>query len=164
MPYLNKDAYDFDMQDIQRIEVLRGPQSTLYGRNTIAGLINVTTLSPLHYQGVRAMAEGATHDNYRLGLSYYGLLGSRLGMSVSAYGSFRGGYFRNNYDGDKADRERLGSLRWKTAWRPVDNLLVENVASYGHTRQNGYPYFLKTRMKSIIMTHAFINGPRLPMV
>ena len=94
VPYLNKDAYDFDMQDIQRIEVLRGPQSTLYGRNTIAGLINVTTLSPLHYQGVRAMAEGATHDNYRLGLSYYGLLGSRLGMSVSAYGSFRGGYFR----------------------------------------------------------------------
>ncbi len=143
VPYLNKDAYDFDMQDIQRIEVLRGPQSTLYGRNTIAGLINVTTLSPLHYQGIRAMAEGTTHDNYRLGLSYYGLLGSRLGMSVSAYGSFRGGYFRNSYDGDRADRERLGSLRWKTAWRPADNLLVENVASYGHTRQNGYPYFFE---------------------
>ena len=94
VPYLNKDAYDFDMQDIQRIEVLRGPQSTLYGRNTIAGLINITTLSPLHYQGVRAMAEAATGNNYRLGLSAYGLLSRGLGMSVSAYGAYRGGYFR----------------------------------------------------------------------
>ena len=140
IPYLNKDAYDFDMQDIQRIEVLRGPQSTLYGRNTIAGLINVTTLSPLHYQGFRAMAEGATGNNYRLGLSGYGLLTKGLGMSVSAYGAYRGGYFRNAYNGERADREKLGSVRWKTSWRPADNLLLENVASYGHSRQSGYPY------------------------
>ena len=140
IPYLNKDAYDFDMLDIQRIEVLRGPQSTLYGRNTIAGLINVTTLSPLHYQGVRALAEGATGNNYRLGLSAYGLLTRDLGMSVSAYGAYRGGYFRNAYNGQRTDRERVEALRWKTSWRPADNLLVENVASYGHARQNGYPY------------------------
>lgn len=140
VPYLNKDAYDFDMQDIQRIEVLRGPQSTLYGRNTIAGLINITTLSPLHYQGVRAMAEAATGNNYRLGLSAYGLLSRGLGMSVSAYGAYRGGYFRNTYNGERADREKNGSLRWKTSWRPADNLLIENVASYGHSRQSGYPY------------------------
>ncbi|MCM1076286.1 MAG: TonB-dependent receptor [Bacteroides sp.] len=140
VPYLNKDAYDFDMQDIQRIEVLRGPQSTLYGRNTIAGLINITTLSPLHYQGVRAMAEGATGNNCRLGASAYGLLSKNLGMSLSLYGALRGGYFKNDYNGKRADRETSGSMRWKTSWRPTDNLLVENVASYGHSRQNGYPY------------------------
>lgn len=140
IPYLNKDAYDFDMQDIQRIEVLRGPQSTLYGRNTIAGLINVTTISPLHYQGIRGMAEGATGNNYRLGVSAYGLLAKGLGMSISAYGAYRGGYFRNAYNGERADREKLGSVRWKTSWRPADNLLLENVASYGHARQSGYPY------------------------
>lgn len=140
VPYLNKDAYDFDMMDIQRIEVLRGPQSTLYGRNTIAGLINITTLSPLHYQGLRATAEAATGNNYRLGLSYYGLLDPSLGMSLSAYGTYRGGYFRNAYNGERADRERTWAMRWKTAWRPAANLLVENVASGGHSRQSGYPY------------------------
>lgn len=140
IPYLNKDGYDFDVQDIQRIEVLRGPQSTLYGRNTIAGLINITTLSPLHYQGLRATAEAATANNYRLGLSYYGLLSPTLGMSLSASGSYRGGYFRNEYNGKHADRERTNALRWKTSWRPAANLLVENVASYGYNRQSGYPY------------------------
>lgn len=140
VPYLNKNAFDFDMQDIQRIEVLRGPQSTLYGRNTIAGLINITSLSPLYYQGVRGLAEASTGNNYRVGASVYGLLTSDLGMSVSAYGGYRGGYFRNAFNGYRADRERNNSLRWKTSWRPLGNLQIENVASYGYSRQSGYPY------------------------
>lgn len=140
VPYLNKDAFDFDMGDIQRIEVLRGPQSTLYGRNTIAGLINVTTLSPLSYQGMRMTGEAATGNSYRAGVSFYGLLSQHVGMSLSTNSTVRGGYFRNDYNGKRADRERVQSVRWKTAWRPASNLLVENVASYGFSRQNGYPY------------------------
>ena len=53
VPFLNKDAYDFDIPDIASIEMLRGPQSALYGRNTMAGQINLTTLSPMRWQGWR---------------------------------------------------------------------------------------------------------------
>ena len=56
VPFLNKDNYDFDLVDIESIEVMRGPQSTLYGRNSMAGTVNVTTLSPLRRQGVRILA------------------------------------------------------------------------------------------------------------
>lgn len=52
VPYLNKNAYDFDIADIESVEMLRGPQSTLYGRNTMGGLINVQTLSPMRWQEI----------------------------------------------------------------------------------------------------------------
>ena len=140
VPYLNKNAYDFDSPDIERIEVLRGPQSTLFGRNTIAGLINVYTLSPMYYQGLRLHAGAATHGNYRLGLSYYRRFSSSWASSLSASGSRREGYFRNSHNGARADREHNESLRWRTIFRPSSALSIENVASYNHAHQNGYPY------------------------
>lgn len=44
VPVLCKENYDFDMMDITKVEMLRGPQSTLFGRNTMAGVMNIYTL------------------------------------------------------------------------------------------------------------------------
>ena len=84
VPYLSKDDYDFDLTEIERIEVLRGPQSTLYGRNTMGGVINVYTLSPLAYQGTRLGAEYASGNTLRLRASTCLRPSEHTGISVAA--------------------------------------------------------------------------------
>ena len=93
IPVMNKSAFDFDFFDIRRIELLRGPQGTLYGRNTSGGVINITTLSPFVWQGLKAAVEYDSKEDYSARVSYYGLSkrggesGRRFGYSFAA--SFR---------------------------------------------------------------------------
>lgn len=65
VPLINKDNFDFDLSDITRIEILRGPQNILYGRNTMGGLINIYTLSPLSFEGVKLQAEYGSANSYK---------------------------------------------------------------------------------------------------
>lgn len=140
VPFINKDSYDFDLQDIEKIEILRGPQSSLYGRNTMGGLINIYTMSPLRYQGLRAMYEYSSHNTHKASLSYYTKLSSRLGMSWNVYYTMTDGFFDNIYNGADCDTEKQGNLRWKTNWRISDNINIENVTSAQLSKQGGYPY------------------------
>ena len=140
VPVMTKENYDFDLMDISRMEMMRGPQNTLYGRNTLGGLMNVYTLSPLSYQGTRAIIEGANHGTWRVGASHYRLLKDGLGLSLSAqYGSTRG-EFTNRYNGKRCDWERMFSARAKLEWRNQDGWYLSNVASVSVSRQGGYPY------------------------
>lgn len=140
VPYLNKNAYDFDIADIESVEMLRGPQSTLYGRNTMGGLINVQTLSPMRWQGWRIMAEGGRGNDYRASVGWYHKFTPGFATSVSGNFSYLGGFFRNKNDGKLLDRELAGGVRWKTNWRISDRVYLQNVLAGSLLRQGGYPY------------------------
>lgn len=140
VPIMNKDNYDFELVDIDRIEMLRGPQSTLYGRNTMGGLVNIYTLSPMKYQGLKFLGEYGSGNTLKTALSYYAKFNSRLGMSWSGYFTMSDGFFQNRYNGKNCDIEKQGSFRWKTVWKPSDFIVIENVAGVQVTRQGGYPY------------------------
>lgn len=140
VPFLNKDNYDFDAIDIERIEVLRGPQSTLYGRNTMGGLINIYTLSPMKYQGLRLLAEYGSGNSLKTAISYYAKFNPRLAMSWSGYYAQSDGFFDNKNNGADCDTEKQATFRWKTQWRISDNVNFENVAGVQISRQEGYPY------------------------
>ena len=140
IPYLNKDAYDFDIADMASMEILRGAQTVLNGRNTMGGQINIRTLSPLTTKGLRASLKYGSHNTTTVAAAYYGALTPRLGMSLSGQFGHTDGYFRNAYTGKRLDHENSGSARWKTVWRPSAALSVTNVAAFGINRQGGYPY------------------------
>ena len=140
VPVMTKENYDFDLMDMARFEMLRGPQNTLYGRNTLGGLMNVYTLSPLNYQGTRTVVEGASHGTWRIGASHYRLLKENLGLSLSAQYNSTQGEFTNQHNGKRCDWERQFSARAKVEWRNSDGWYVSNVASMTTGRQGGYPY------------------------
>lgn len=140
VPFLNKDNYDYDILDIERIEVLRGPQSTLYGRNTMGGLINIYTLSPMKYQGLRFLAEYGRGNTLKTALSYYTKFNPRLAMSWNGYYTQSDGFFDNENNGADCDTEKQAAFRWKTQWRISDNVSLENIAAAQISRQEGYPY------------------------
>lgn len=142
VPIMNKDNYDFDLPDIDRIEMLRGPQSTLFGRNTMGGLINIYTLSPLSYQGTRAIASYSTGNSWRIGASHYAKANDRLGLSSTAWYRSTDGFFTNQFNGKKCDWEHQGGARVKAQWRPSKKLSIDNVLSLSVVRQGGYPYEL----------------------
>lgn len=140
IPIINKDNFDFDLADIDRVEILRGPQNILYGRNTMGGLINIYTVSPLSFEGAKVRVSYGNHDTYRASAGVYGKISPKLGMSLTGDVSGTNGFYRNAFNNSHVGRERLGSLRWKTAYRPKGNVVVENTAIMSRARQNGYPY------------------------
>ena len=140
IPFLNKDNYDFDIADIEGIEILRGAQAVLNGRNTMGGQINITTISPSRWQGFRAMAEYGSANTVRANAGYYGRISPEWAMSLSGSFLHSDGFFRNEYDGRRLDRENSGGARWKTEWRPSERLSLNNTATININRQGGYPY------------------------
>lgn len=142
VPFMNKNSYDFDVIDIAKMEVLRGPQSTLYGRNTMAGQINIYTLQPMDYQGSKVKAMFGNGPDAQIALSHYRKFKENLAMGFVGNFHFSDGFYKNYYNARKIDTEKGGSLRWKTQWQASFRLSLENAASFSHSRQNGYPYEL----------------------
>ena len=140
VPVMCKENYDFDIADISRVEMLRGPQSTLYGRNTMGGLMNVYTLSPMTWQGTRLIAEMASHLSMKFGASRYARIGDHWGLSAGIYYTSTQGQYKNEYNGKLCDWERQGTGRLKLVWQPSPTLTLSNTLSASLSRQGGYPY------------------------
>ena len=139
VPLADKNLYDTELPDIERIEFLRGPQATLYGRNTMGGVINVYTLSPLTYQGVRLRADYGSRNSLRVAASTYHKFSDKLGFSASAQYSRHDGYWRNSYDNSLCDKENSGNFRTKLQYRK-GALSIDNTLAFSIVEQGGYPY------------------------
>lgn len=140
MPFYDKATFDFDMSEVQSVEVLRGPQGTLYGRNSMGGIINVYTKQPLDYKGTRTKRTVGSYKDMGYNLSHYGRFSDKIGYGISGKYGHKGGYFINQYNGKRIGIEDTGSGSLKLRFRPDDKWDISLVGTYEYTDQGGYPY------------------------
>jgi len=126
-----------DMLDIERVEVLRGPQGTLYGKNTAAGLINVISKKP-HYE-LESSLEGVfgNYGNFEgRGSVNVPIIDGRIATRLSGYRVVRDGFDENVFDGDDVnDGDKWGlKSRWLFDITEGLSLLVSGDYSFEDTR------------------------------
>ena len=134
VPIIDKNCYDFSFTDIRRIDFLHGPQGTLYGRNSMLGVLSVETLSPTAYQGTRGTIEYGSASTLSAKLSAYK---GRFGLTA-AYGH-TDGFFINEYDGSNCGLSDSFSARARFVGG-VGKASLDNILTVSYIDQTGYPY------------------------
>ena len=158
VPYLDKSTFDFELTDIQRIEVLRGPQGTLYGRNAMGGIVNIYTISPFDFQGKKASVSAGNYGQVKVKASHYGVISEKFGFTAGVYYDRNSGFFENEYTGKKADKEQSVGGRIRLEGRLNPNFRLAYTFSGDYTDQGACPYGLYDRATGSVAPVS-INDP-----
>jgi iron complex outermembrane receptor protein len=124
-----------NLMDVAAIEVLRGPQGTLYGRNTPVGAINISSRAPT--QAFEAMLTGRVGDFKDRGISGYvgGGLTDSLAARLSVYQSSRDGYETNLSGPEVNDVDQQG-VRLRAQWKPTEKMTGDFVGYYSRIKSH----------------------------
>jgi iron complex outermembrane receptor protein len=109
------DVQEVVLEDVQRIEVIRGPGGTIWGANAVNGVINIITKSAENTHGALVTLGGGNVDQGIGTVRYGGTAGSDFNYRVYATGSLRGPEFHS--DGDEFDHFRMGQAGFRTDWK-----------------------------------------------
>jgi iron complex outermembrane receptor protein len=117
--------------DIERIEVLRGPQGTLFGKNASAGVINIVTKQPnlREFRG-SVRASYGNYNAYRVSGNVSGPITDNFGFSLSAFTDKFDGYSRNVLDNSRVNGKEQYGARLKFLYKPNDDVDVRLSADY----------------------------------
>ncbi|NTS65733.1 TonB-dependent receptor [Sphingomonas sp. HHU CXW] len=123
----------FDFTDTERIEILRGPQGTLYGKNTTAGAINITTRKPSFTPEARVELTAGNYEFVQAKASASGpLVDDKLAVRLSASVTRRDGTVNNVRTGVHVNAQDNQSLRGQLYWHATDTLDLTLSADYNH--------------------------------
>lgn len=128
---------NFSLYDVERVEVLRGPQGTLYGRNTTAGAIKVITRKPDENPEARIEASYGRFDRWNLKASGNAVLSDKLFFRGTVLTQQGNGYSRNTtLDKDVNDRNMYG-FRGALRYVASEDLEFTLIGDYSRSKENG---------------------------
>jgi iron complex outermembrane receptor protein len=136
----------FDFTDTERIEVLRGPQGTLYGKNTTAGAINITTRKPSFTPEARIELTTGNYQFIQAKASVSGpLIPDKLAIRLSAAVTERDGTIHNVATGKDLNAQDNKSVRGQLYWKPTETLDLALSGDYGQQNPNCcVQYYVRT--------------------
>ncbi len=121
---LNGSILDYDLTDAERIEVVKGPQSALYGRNTYSGAINIITKSPSDEFSGDVKLDAGSFNRFEAAGTIRGPVSDTVSASLHGRYFTRGGPFTNEFDGTKVGQQESGAVSLALFYEPTDRLNV----------------------------------------
>lgn len=156
-----QQAQAFDaLSDIQRIEVLKGPQGLLFGKNASAGAINIVTADPSTDLSGLIQFSAATNEEYRADASISGPVGDKVSTRLSAYYRSYDGNVLNLNDGRKLNDQESYGGRLKVKFALSDNISYTVTGSYAKSTQRG----TGSTFRLITGTPRVLGSATLPLI
>ncbi|HEX6866027.1 MAG TPA: TonB-dependent receptor, partial [Caulobacteraceae bacterium] len=122
-PFIRNRFFEQEFYDLQRVEVLRGPQGTLYGRNATAGVVNLISAKPKFTYEAKVSGDVANYGSTRLeGMINVPLVEDVVALRVAGAWTKREGYSTNELTGAPIDGRDLWSTRVSLRFTPTDRL------------------------------------------
>ena len=139
VPMLNANASNIELMDVGQVEFVRGPQSSLFGRNTLGGLINVATGRPslARWSGQAAVPFG-NHSAREIRANANGPLTDRLAFGASISHAQRDGFTENDLTGNDLDYRDATSGKAQLLWTPAGNWETRFIFSGERARDGDY--------------------------
>ena len=140
IPVMSKSAFNLHNYQLSRVDVLRGPQGTLYGQNTEGGLVKMYSRNPFNYQGSDIRLSYGSKYFRNIEAAHYQKFNEHIALSLAGFYEGQNGFFRNTHTGDRSDQyneaggKMLLKTRFDSGWK------MDVLANYQYVDQNGFPY------------------------
>ena len=140
IPLMSKAAFNNHFYMLDRVDILRGPQGTLYGQNTEGGLVRVYSKDPMRYQGTDIRL-GIGNGLYRnVEVAHYHRPSEQLAFTVAGFYSGLKGFINNDNFDDKNDKSLEAGGKLRLIFQPSQQLKFDWTADYQWVSQNGFGY------------------------